>query len=142
MEILKCILVGVGVGLVWLPICIGGGFLFFVLRDMGILFLFFLIPVLGILSWFKTRRYLLEETNRYRGACALSERYFFLGAFCGFLLVACAGDVAFSAFFGGFIGAFIGSVGGAFQGWLWPRPRIMEIKDENGENVPAEAMEN
>ena len=127
-AIAKCIFVGLAVGLVWLPLCFLGSLFFFGLRDAGIFLLPFLIPVGAICTWFVTRKYLRQETNRFRGAVALGARYFFLGAALGFFLTGYACDVAGTTFFGGAVGAMVGSLGGAFQGWL--RPQISTHRTE------------
>jgi hypothetical protein len=120
-AIIKCIFIGLAVGLIWLPMCFVACLFFYCLRDAGIILLLFLIPGGAICTWIVTRKYLLKETNRLRGAVALGARYFFLGAAIGIILAGCACDVSGTTFFGGFVGAMVGSLGGAFQGWLWPR---------------------
>jgi hypothetical protein len=120
-EIMKCIFVGLVVGLVWLIPCLVGSLFFFAMRDVGIFLLLLLIPVGATYTWIVTKKYLLKETNRFRGAIALGARYFFLGAALGFFFAGCACDVSGTTFFGGAVGAMVGSLGGAFQGWLWPR---------------------
>jgi len=114
----KCLVVGLAVGSAGIPICFLGFLFFFSLRDLGILLLLFLIPFGAICTWRVTRKYLAQETNRFRGAIAFATRYFFLGSLVGFFLVGSACDVAFTTFLGGSIGALIGGIGGAFQGWL------------------------
>jgi hypothetical protein len=120
-AITKCIFVGLTVGFAWVPLCFLASLFFYGLRDAGIFLLLLLIPVGALCTWWVTKKYLLQETNRFRGAIALGARYFFLGAALGFFLAGCACDVCSTTFLGGAIGAMVGSLGGAFQGWLWPR---------------------
>jgi hypothetical protein len=120
----KCIAVGLGVGSVGIPLCFFGAILFYCLREFGIFALLVLIPVGAFSTWWATRKYLTQRSNRLRGAIAYGTRYFFLGAFLGFFLAGCACDVAYSTFLGGLIGFIIGSFGGAFQGWISSRRQV------------------
>ena len=120
-EITKCFLVGLAAGLAWMLLCFVGSIFFYCLRDAGIFLLLLVIPAGAIVTWIMTKKYLKKETNRVRGAIALGARYFYLGAALGFFMASCACDVANTTFLGGFIGATVGSLGGAFQGWLWPK---------------------
>jgi hypothetical protein len=137
--IMKSMLIGLGVGLVWLPLCFLASLFFFTMRDLGIFLLLFLIPIGAIIAWIWTRKYLRQEQNQLRGAIGLSIRYFFLGAFLGFFLSCCACDVAFTTFFGGTIAAMIGSIGGAFQGWLWPRTSPGQAESQTTEDCDNKA---
>lgn len=114
----KCLATGFVVGAAGIPLCFLGGLLFCELRDLGIFLLMALIPVGGFFAWFSAGRYLARESNRLRGAIAYGTKYFFLGAFFGFIFAGCDCNIAPSTFVLGAIGTIIGSFGGAFQGWL------------------------
>lgn len=123
----RSIAIGLAVGIAWLPACFLACVFFYALRDFGILLLLPSIPAGAIITWLATRRYLQHETNPFRGAIALSARYFFLGAAVGFFFAGCACSVANTTFLGGAVGAMVGSLGGAFQGWLRPHVTIRHL---------------
>ncbi len=137
-SLCKTIGIGLAVAAVWFVLCFIGGLFFFALRDIGIFALFFGIPIGGFVSWFRTRKYMLAEMNPYRGAVAFAARYFFVGAFFGFILAGCACDVAFTSFLGGFVGASVGALGGAVQGRLRPRTIKTSLHDLTANDALAE----
>ena len=137
----KCIIVGMAVGLVWVPLCFLLQVIFYWLRDLGILLLLILIPTGAFFTWRVTSAYLALGANRIRGAVALGSRYFFLGAGVGFLLSGYASSVSFTTSLGGAIGAMCGSLGGAFQGWLQSRQRhaaIYNPKSARTDHLPLQ----
>jgi hypothetical protein len=140
--VVKCLLVGSGVGLAAIPICMVLQVFFYALRELGILLMLMLIPIGAIATWYVTRAYLRRSTNRVRGAVAFACRYFFLGAALGLFFLSCVCCATATALFGGVIGAISGGIGGAFYGWRHSRRQNGVGKNTASmlENNPLELM--
>ncbi len=137
-AIAKCVLVGLGVGVMGIGLC------FVVLlpvlatvRELGLLLLLVLIPVGAFYLRAATTKYFLQEPSRLRGALAFGSQYLVIGCGIGlvFKLVVGGGisDTPLVMFCGSVIGTIAGSVGGAFQGWLWARNHPLLPQEERSD---------
>jgi hypothetical protein len=122
-AIVKSILVGSSIGLLGVAACALLIPVLLCLRELGLLVLLFSLPPGAYFTWRATKKYLLRENNRVRGAIAFGLRYCVIGAglalFLKFLVMGGEiSDTPFDVFCGSAVGTFVGSFGGAFCGWL------------------------
>lgn len=83
-ALMKCIFVGLGVGLAGVAMCFPLFHILWGLRDLGLLLAFFSIPVAVLLSRVCVRRYL--ERGTLGGAIALGLRYLFVGGWLALVI--------------------------------------------------------
>ena len=121
LALVKWVIVGLGVGLVGVAMCVPLFYILGGLRELGLLLTFFVIPVSVLATRAFTRRYLRRGT--LSAAIVVGLRYLLVGGWLAlvikvFVLGGEISDTPFIVCLGGAIGAMCGSLGGAFQGWL------------------------
>lgn len=128
-ALVKCIVVGFGVGVLGVVVCIALLPLLLVIREKGLLLLLLAIPFATWYTVVATRNYLAQAPSRFRGAVAWSIRYLVVGAGLGlvlklFVFGGAISDTPLFVFLGCLIGTMSGSMGGAFHGWREARRRL------------------
>jgi hypothetical protein len=131
-AIVKSILVGSSIGLLGVATCALMLPVLLCLRELGLLVLFFSLPPGTYFTWRATKKCLLRENDRVRGAVAFGLRYCVIGAGLAlflklFVITGEISDTPLDVFCGSAVGSFLGSFGGAFYGWLGSRTTASHV---------------